>query len=159
MTWLKVWSRPRARYGLAVVDSASLLYTIGRVDRGVRRELRRRLEPWSLSIPEYTTLSVLARRPGLSNAQLARRALITPQAMNEVIAELERRRFVKRSPDPSHGRILRTELTKRGRTTLDEALKSTGELERLLLADVPAKDRPVVERALETIMRTLSSGD
>jgi hypothetical protein len=44
------------------------------------------LAPFELSIPQFTTSSVLRRRPGLSNAQLARRALILPQSMIQVIA-------------------------------------------------------------------------
>ena len=47
-------------------------------------------KPYGLTTLQYTTLSVLGRqgRP-LSNAQLARRAYMTPQAMSEVIEALE----------------------------------------------------------------------
>jgi len=43
----------------------SLIYVIGRVDQGVRRELRVRLAPLALSVPDVTTLSVLRGRSGL----------------------------------------------------------------------------------------------
>jgi len=56
----------------------TLVYVVGRVNQGVRRELRKALSPWRLTVPELTTLSVLRTRPGLSNAQLSRRALTTP---------------------------------------------------------------------------------
>jgi len=56
----------------------SLAYVIGRVDHGIRREMRRRLTDHGLSVQQYTALSVLRSRPGLSNAQLARRSLVTP---------------------------------------------------------------------------------
>ncbi|MGH2881467.1 MAG: MarR family transcriptional regulator, partial [Solirubrobacteraceae bacterium] len=70
--------------------AASLIYMIGRVDRGIRREMRARLAAWELTVAEYTTLSVLEASPRLSNAQLARLALVTPQSMIEILGGLER---------------------------------------------------------------------
>ncbi len=40
----------------------SLVYVVGRVNQGVRRELRKALAPWGLTVPELTTLSVLRTR-------------------------------------------------------------------------------------------------
>ena len=64
-----------------VADDGSeptLLYLVGRIDRVVRRAIGTVLEAQGLSVNQYTTLSVLDRRSGLSNAQLARRALVSP---------------------------------------------------------------------------------
>src|SRR5689334_9057111 len=55
---------------------------------------------------QYGVLSVLARDPGLSGADLARACNTTPQAMNGVLATLEREGLVERAPHPTHGRIL-----------------------------------------------------
>lgn len=88
---------------------ASLTYVVGRVNQGIRREMRARLAQWKLSVQEFTTLSVLSTRPGLSNAQLARRALVTPQSMIEILSKLERRGLVRREVDPDHARILRSD--------------------------------------------------
>src|SRR5438067_9226765 len=65
-----------------------LSYLIGRLERLVRRRLATALEPAGLTLPAYTTLSVLKAQNGLSNAQLARRSLVTPQSMSEVLAFL-----------------------------------------------------------------------
>jgi DNA-binding MarR family transcriptional regulator len=138
-------------------DAPSLIYVIGRVDRGVRTELARRLRPWNLTVAQFTTLSVLARGPGLSNAQLARRSLITPQAANEVLAELERRGLVQRSVDPHHARILLAALTEHGAALLRQVSTVADRLQDELLADVPESDRPVVLSGLLSCMRTLSA--
>ena len=66
------------------------------------------LEVHALSLNQYTTLSVLDQRGGLSNAQLARRSLVSPQSVNEVLLSLEQRGFVRRRAQPEHGRILQT---------------------------------------------------
>ena len=130
-------------------------YQVGRLDRILRRRLADTLEPYRLSVAEYTTLSVLRDRSGLSNAQLARRSLITPQAMNEVLARLEARRLVRRRPDPEHGRIRPAELTASGRRALDRADAAVDELERELLQGLSAADRRSLSNLLASVLRVV----
>ncbi len=135
----------------------SLTYVIGRVGQGVRRELRARLQPLGLSVPDLTTLSVLRGRTGLSNAQLARRALITPQSMLEVLAGLERRGLVVRRADCDNARIMRAELTASGRRTLARADTVVATLEDELLAGIGPEQRELVRGALLSMMGELSA--
>lgn len=121
-------------------DAPLLSYIIGRLDRAIRNRLIEILEPLQLSIPQFTTLSVLKRRPGLSNAQLARRALILPQSMIQVIAALEARELVERAPDPSHNRILQTRLTAAGLALVEQAEAATREFESGLIAAIDDED-------------------
>ena len=134
----------------------SLTYVIGRVEQGVRRELRARLGPLALSVPDVTTLSVLRGRSGLSNAQLARRALTTPQSMIEVLASLERRALVVRRADAANARIMRAELTDPGRRLLALADAVVAKLEDELLAAVSPDAREQVRAALLSAMAELS---
>jgi DNA-binding MarR family transcriptional regulator len=131
---------------------------IGRVDQGVRREMRARLAPFGLSVPEYTALSILDAVPGLSNAQLARRSLITPPAMLEVLASLERRGLVQRHADPGHGRIRRAELTEEGARTLRAPAREIDRLAAELLRSIPDDERETVRRGLVAVMDRLTSG-
>ena len=55
-------------------------YLVKWVERGIRMRLDTVLGDLGVSTPEYTALSVLARREGLSSAQLARRTLVSAQA-------------------------------------------------------------------------------
>ena len=134
----------------------SLIYAIGRVNQGIVREMRARLAAFSLSVQEYTTLSVLAARPGLSNAQLARRALVTPQSMLEIVAKLEARRLVRRTVDPGNARVLRAELTRAGRALLRRADPAIAEVEAQLLGALPARERDGVTRGMRRMMDELS---
>jgi DNA-binding MarR family transcriptional regulator len=136
----------------------SLIYVVGRVGQGVRRELRARLAPLALSVPDVTTLSVLRGRPGLSNAQLARRALIAPQSMLEVLASLERRGLVLRRADAANARIMRAQLTASGRRTLARADTVIAELEEELLAALAPAQRELLRGALLAAMAELSTG-
>jgi DNA-binding MarR family transcriptional regulator len=135
----------------------SFIYMVGRVNQGIRREMRARLSDCELSVAEYTTLSVLEARPELSNAQLARRALVTPQSMIEILGQLERRGLVQRAVDPAHGRILRATLTPKGHEVLAIATPEVAALNEELFAGVPANQRRAAQAAMRTAMENLSS--
>src|SRR6478735_7359930 len=63
------------------------------------------LRQHGLTGAQYASLSVLARQPGLSGADLARACNTTPQAINGVLATDERAALVERRSHPTHGRI------------------------------------------------------
>jgi DNA-binding MarR family transcriptional regulator len=141
-----------------VPRDVSLVYAVGRVNQGIRRELRRRLTEWDLSVPELTALSILDRRPGLSNAQLARRTMVTPQSMIEILAVLESRGLVRRTVDPDHARILRAQLTREGTSVLTAAASAIQDIEAEILRDVPESQRQMVLDAMLKAMERLRPG-
>ena len=135
-----------------------LSYVVGRLDRVLRRQLDERLRPHGLTTPQYTTLSIL-RAPGvLSNARLARRALITPQSMSQILGGLERRGLIRRKPDPDHGRVLRVELTAAGRHVLRECDRAADDIERRMLERLGARDRSKLAPMLVECVRALGGG-
>ena len=113
-----------------------LSYLIGRLDRVLRRQLALAVEAHGLTLPAYTTLTVLRANDGLSNAQLARRSFVTPQSMSEVLAYLVGQGYVSRRAEPGHGRIVRTELTKAGERVLKRCNTAVDEIERTMLAEL-----------------------
>jgi DNA-binding MarR family transcriptional regulator len=87
----------------------------------LRAALDTALRPHDLTPFQYAVLSVLARDPGLSGADLARACNLTPQAINEALPTLERKHLIERHPHPTHGRILRCTLTDEGQRRLEAA--------------------------------------
>ncbi|HTX08653.1 MAG TPA: MarR family transcriptional regulator [Solirubrobacteraceae bacterium] len=136
---------------------ALLIYIVGRVDQGIRQEMRLRLADWDLSVPEFTALAVLKRRPGLSNAQLARRSLVRPQSMNEILVKLEARGLLRREVDPDHARILRAALTTEGVEVLAAAEPAVKAIQDELFAEVPESQRQVMIDGLRSAMEKLRS--
>lgn len=136
----------------------SLIYIVGRLNQGIRREMSGHLGQWRLSVQEYTTLSVLKARPGLSNAQLARRALVTPQSMLEILGKLEDRGLVQRQADPAHARILKAKLTRKGVALLSKADPEIASIQERMLADIPASQRQIIVKGMAKAMEKLSSG-
>lgn len=123
-----------------------LIYAIGRYDTALRGELKRRLAPHDLTITEFTTVSILRARSGLSNAQLARRAFVTPQAMNQVMASLEEKGVVRRQASPGrdghgHHRARGTRLTAKGTRLCRLCDRIVDEVETASFAGLSAAER------------------
>jgi DNA-binding MarR family transcriptional regulator len=135
----------------------SLVYIVGRLNHGIRKGMRQDLAEWGLSIPEFTALSILRRRSGLSNAQLARRSMVTPQSMIEILAGLESRGLVSRTVDPNHARILKSDLTAEGERVVAAAQKKIEHIQEELFTGVPDEERELVLRVMVEAMQRLQT--
>jgi DNA-binding MarR family transcriptional regulator len=140
------------------VPEPRVSYVVGRLERVLRRRLTAAVSPAGLTLPAYTALSVLRADDGLSNAQLARRSLVTPQSMSEVLTQLVERGYVRRRPDPAHGRVIRTELTPAGSRALDLCDHAVDEIEREMLAGLDGREREGFREALADCGRALEAG-
>ena len=134
-------------------------YLVYRVERRLRGRLDDELRVHGVSTPEYVTLSLLRERDGLSCAQLARWALVTPQAMNLVIAGLEKRRLVRRRPDPKHRRVLQASVTSKGLEVLEGCDRSMDRIESDMLGDLPPETVEVVRAALGSCAHSLEAAN
>jgi DNA-binding MarR family transcriptional regulator len=132
-------------------------YLVYRVERRLRSRLDEVTRTHGLTTTEYVTLSVLRERDGMSSAQLARWAFVTPQAMNLVISALERRKLVKRRPDPSHGRVLRASVTAKGIQLLDRCDRSMDQIEADMLHDLPPETIDELRAALGSCAHALET--
>jgi DNA-binding MarR family transcriptional regulator len=140
-------------------DPVRISYVVARLERAIRRGINERVKPYGLTTLQYTTLSVLRRqgRP-LSNAQLARRAYMTPQAMSEVIEALEQKGLIERTPHPNHRRVYPAVLTPQGRKVLASCDTAVDDLEETMLRDLDARQRAAVVDGLTTAVRALGAG-
>ena len=108
-------------------------------------------------LAERTPPDIGQFRDGLSCAQLARWAFVTPQAMNLVIGALERRALIRRRPDPNHGRVLRASVTPKGLKTLDRCDRDMDAIESDMLGDLPPETIDTVREALWSCAHALEA--
>jgi DNA-binding MarR family transcriptional regulator len=134
-------------------------YLIARLDRGVRVLIDETVRRHGLSTPQYTTMSVVARRAGLSSAQLARRAFVTPQAMNSIVTELAAAGLVVRTPSPAHAKVLHTALSDRGRKLLEACEADLDAIEQRLLSGLSPGELEEFRGALNALVTRLSLRD
>ncbi|MFC4533177.1 MarR family winged helix-turn-helix transcriptional regulator [Sphaerisporangium dianthi] len=113
-----------------------LSYLVFRLERRIRARLDEALSRHGVTTPAYMALSELRMRDGLSSAELARIAFVTPQAMNLVIRDLERRELIRRDPHPNGGRVLCARLTPKGLSLLRRCHRSLDAIETAMLTEI-----------------------
>ena len=133
-------------------------YLVARLDRLIRQRLSEALKPFDVSVPQYTLMSVLDHRPGLSNAQLARRSYITAQAMHQVVNALEQRGLIRRSSSPDHGRVQMAELTVSGRSLLEKCDGAVALVEAELFGALGPDEESLLRRFLQDTIDQGSRG-
>jgi DNA-binding MarR family transcriptional regulator len=112
------------------------------------RAMEAALRAHGLTPAQYGALSVLARDPGVSGADLARGVNTTPQAMNGVLAALQRKGLIERHPHPTHGRILQVKLTDEGQRQLEAAHPAVRGLEAAIEEDFSPDEIAAVKQWL-----------
>lgn len=135
----------------------TLRHLFGRIDQELRSRLNARLERFDLTGPGYTMLFVLRRLPGLSNAELARRAGLTPQATILTLQLLVSRGFVERRPSASHGRKLDNFLTPTGERVIRQCEAEATELEEAMLRGLGGHARSELDALLRTCAANLGA--
>jgi DNA-binding MarR family transcriptional regulator len=127
-------------------------YLVARLDRLLRLWLADVLAPFAVSLPEYTAMSILGRRAGLTNAQLARRTYVSPQAMQQITEGLIARGLIQRAPDQSRGRVLPASLTAAGRDLLGRCDEAVDGLEERMMGSLrPGARQTFFESLLDCI--------
>ncbi|OJG06102.1 HTH-type transcriptional repressor NicR [Pseudonocardia autotrophica] len=136
----------------------SLLYSVKQVELAVRSHLDELLRPSGITALQYTALTVLHRRSGLTIAELARNSFVTPQAMADLLKVLQRRELISRTRDPDNRRQVRLRLTEAGAALLDHYGPAVRRLEELMLTEMDAGDRESLADLLNRCRASLTRG-
>ncbi|HEX2174951.1 MAG TPA: MarR family transcriptional regulator [Nocardioidaceae bacterium] len=136
-----------------------LTYLVKRLEMAERARMDEVLRPLGVTLHQYTALSILERREGLSSAQLARRHYVTPQAMHQLVASMERDGLIQRRPDEANRRILRAWLTEHGAEVLRACHDVVDRLEARMLSALTLAEAAVFERALGQCLAALTEPD
>ena len=137
-------------------EAGYLGYLLNQAAHVYRKRADRALSDLGITAPQYTVLTMLSAYPGCSGADLARLAMLSPQTISVIVANLEKSGALRRWPHPVHGRILTLELTESGRSLLTVARDRMRALERALTTGMTAKEEQAVRRWL---VATAVAGD
>jgi DNA-binding MarR family transcriptional regulator len=140
-------------------EKGYLAYLLRQAQAATRLTLERALVDLGVTPPQFAVLTMLKAYPGLSGADLARVALLTPQTVGVIIRNLERDGAIRKKPHPVHGRVLQWTLTRRGQALLGKCRARGRTLERRLQAGLAPKAQATVRRWLSKIAADLQQDD
>jgi DNA-binding MarR family transcriptional regulator len=136
--------------------STSIGYALKRVTWALRSAMDAQLRAFDLTVPQYASLELLAQRPGLSNADLARGVFVTRQATHQLLAGLRQAGLVEVT---GSGRDQRLSLTTVGARKLSDASRAVATIERRMLAGLSSQDQDALRASLDACTRGLTEGE
>lgn len=142
--------RQRAAY-----SHSRMAYLIKRLESAVRRDLDAAMHEHGLTTPQYAALSILVRHPGMSSAQLARRAFVSAQSMQVMVAGFLRADLIERRPQPENQRVLCNYLTEAGHAALASCEQAADGVENKMLDGLDETTIAILRDALATCVRNL----
>ena len=95
-------------------EDGVISFAVRHVWLGMRAAIEDELAEFGLTVPQFATLMMLDGSPGLSVAEVARLCGSTRQSATEMVAGLEGRGLVERSPHPSDKRAHQVHATEAG---------------------------------------------
>jgi DNA-binding MarR family transcriptional regulator len=99
-----------------------------------RRHVEEAMRANGITATQAGVITQLRNSPGLSSSDMARRLVLTPQAVMAAVGSLEKLSLLKRADDPNHGRIRQCFLTAEGERVADACEAAAHEVEEKLLA-------------------------
>lgn len=133
---------------------APLLRLFGLVTRQMATDLHDKLLAAGITDHRDSWNNVMPHIPpsGIRLTELAARANMTKQAMAELVAEIERRGYLRRTTDRADRRAKIIEFTDKGWSLVDTALPALGELE----AEITRRlGEPAIDRLRSTLLLIL----
>ena len=136
-------------------EQGYLAYLLRQAQGATRLAMERSLAELGVTSPQFVVLTMLKAYPGLSGADLARVAMLTPQTVGVIIRNLERDGAIRKTPHPVHGRMLQWKVTPRGATLLAKCRRHAQAIERRLVAGLSASAQRRIRRWLARIAADL----
>lgn len=129
-------------------EGGYLGYLLRQAANAYRYRVEQALGDLQLTQPQFAVMTMLGAYPGHSSADLARLALLTPQTMSVIVANLMKMGLVDRRAHHVHGRIQKLVLTSRGGDVLKAAKSRVYGLEGDMLDALSKEEEAVIKNWL-----------
>jgi DNA-binding MarR family transcriptional regulator len=148
----------RETSAVSVVDDRRYIgFLISDVARMMRSAFDRRVRRIGLTRSQWLVLSLLYRRPGLSQSELAEMLEVERATAGRMIDRLEAKGWVVRRPDPADRRIKRLHLTADAEAVQAEMGVIAAEMLDDATASLAAGEREALAEMLERVKAQLQS--
>lgn len=104
-----------------------------------------------IAAAHYTLLVMVHAEPGLTGAELARRLMVSPQAIASLVARLDGRGLLERREHPRHRHVQELHLTAAGAATLRTADEVIAEVEAQVVQSLGARRADQLRQLLDDV--------
>lgn len=132
----------------------SIGYALKRATSALRAAMDERLREIGLTVSQYSSLELIAARPGVSNADLARGVFVSRQATHQLLGGLRELNLIEVIGE---GRDQRLHLTPTGARRLKEASAAVAAIEERMLDGLDQSRRKMLLDSLNDIASTLAT--
>lgn len=122
-------------------QQAGFIYIIKQLELGLRPRLFDACASSGLTGAQYTALTVLNRRAGITGAELARRSFVRAQTMSSTLQPLLDAGLVRREHDDADHRRIRLYITEKGSEAIAELDPRVMDIEELLVSQLSKRER------------------
>lgn len=141
------------------METDPLPFLIADVARLSRTHFDRRARSFGITRPQWRTLFALARREGVTQAELAAYLEVEPMSLSRMLDRMSESGLVERRADPRDRRAWRLHLTPAAHD-LTQRLRALGhEVEAEAFAGTCAGERAELARLLTTIRTNLAAAE
>jgi DNA-binding MarR family transcriptional regulator len=141
------------------VIAAALAGTLGDAITRLNRRLRQARPVGELTQNQISVLTSLELAGALTPRELADAERVQPPTMTKVLAKLEERGLIQRTPHPTDGRQVLLSATAAGREVIGEQRRVKDEWLTRKLAGLTAEEREALHHAAEILNRIARQGD
>jgi DNA-binding MarR family transcriptional regulator len=119
----------------------------------VNRRLRQTRPVGDITIAQISALQSLDAAGALTPRELAEAERVQPPTMTRIVARLEEKALVQRTPHPTDGRQVILAPSAAGRELLDDFRRARDEWLAVRLAKLTTDERETIQRAAEILTR------
>jgi DNA-binding MarR family transcriptional regulator len=137
-----------------VIDDPSTRagYLAWQFGQAATQRLEKALRSLDLSLAQLRCLTQVSLSPGMSSAEVARRAGLTAQSMGAAVSGLIARGLLSRSPHPTNRRVLELRLTGAGLTLAVRAQQLVDEVHQQMFEVLSTDEQATVYALLHRLL-------
>jgi len=140
-------------------DFQTIGYRLKLAQHALRLRMDRLLSERNLTMAQYIALLLIEVSPQITNAEIARRAFVTPQTMHRIVTDIESAGLVVASAAPNNKRELLRSLTDRGMELVKYAHQVARKVETEMLRGLSEKELEHFGGFLQTATDNLLNQD
>jgi DNA-binding MarR family transcriptional regulator len=129
-------------------------WTVVRLAHVLSRQFDEAMRGFGLTAAQFGVLATVAQEPGIGSGQLARRVLVTPQSVGELVASLELAGHVVRDRTGGRGRRAGIALTPQGQSVLARAFAAVAALNEPAALGLEPDEARTLNALLHRVLRT-----